>query len=62
MDTYDHLLPGSDESTRTAIDAVMQERAAEQECDSAAERLPGVCQQQVEVQWVGGGALKPSFA
>ena len=27
LDTYAHLWPDSDESTRTAIDAVMQERA-----------------------------------
>ncbi|MFZ2014439.1 MAG: hypothetical protein WAV00_11495 [Nocardioides sp.] len=37
LDTYAHLWPDSDESTRTAIDAVMQERAAKRESDSAAE-------------------------
>lgn len=29
LDTYAHLSPDSDESTRTAIDAVMQARAEE---------------------------------
>ena len=37
LDIYAHLWPDSDESSRTAIDAVMQERAAKMECDSAAE-------------------------
>lgn len=37
LDTYAHLWPDSDESTRTAIDAVMQERAAKQGSGSAAE-------------------------
>lgn len=37
LDTYAHLWPDSDESTRTAIDAVMQARAAKKESDSAAE-------------------------
>lgn len=37
LDTCARLWPDSDESTRTAIDAVMQERAAKEESDSAAE-------------------------
>ncbi len=37
LDTYAHLWPDSDESTRTAIDAVMQAREARKESDSAAE-------------------------
>jgi hypothetical protein len=27
LDTYGHLLPGRDESTRAAVDAVLQDRA-----------------------------------
>jgi integrase len=34
LDTYAHLWPDSDESTRAAIDAVMQERAEELRGDS----------------------------
>jgi len=37
LDTYAHLWPDSDESTRTAIDGVMQAREARKESDSAAE-------------------------
>jgi len=34
LDTYAHLWPDSDESTRAAMDAVMQERAEELRGDS----------------------------
>ena len=37
LDTYAHLWPDSDESTRSAIDSVMQARAAKKESGSAAE-------------------------
>lgn len=37
LDTYAHLWPDSDESTRGAIDSVMQARAAKKQSGSAAE-------------------------
>jgi len=45
LNPYEHLWPDSDESTRTAIDAVMQERAAKPESGSVAKGLPGIGQQ-----------------
>lgn len=44
-DTYAHLWPDSDQTTRAAIDAVMMARAEAPRESSAAEWLPGIGEQ-----------------